>query len=54
VDSPGSSTWEQFIAEALAASAEIDEFDEVYRADDVHHWLERLARGEKAVCPEPL
>jgi len=26
---------------------------EVYRADDVHGWLERLARGESAARPKP-
>ena len=46
--------WDQFVAEALAAAAEIDGTGEVYRADDVHHWLERLARAENAAPPEPL
>ena len=26
---------------------------EVYRADDVHAWVERLARGQDAARPKP-
>jgi hypothetical protein len=34
--------------EALAADEEIERTGEVYRADDVHAWVERLARGQDA------
>jgi hypothetical protein len=46
---------EEFVREALAAGAEIDRTGELelYRAEDVHEYLERLARGEKAPPPEP-
>jgi predicted transcriptional regulator len=44
---------EAFVKEALAAGVEIDEKDEVYRSDDVHAWIERLARGEKPAPPKP-
>jgi predicted transcriptional regulator len=39
------------VTEALAADAEIDRTDEVYRAEDVHAWAERLAQG--VVSPRP-
>ena len=42
-----------FVREALAAGREIDRAGEVYRAEDVHAWLERLANGEKASLPRP-
>ena len=44
---------EAFVKEALAAGVEIDRTDEVYRAEDVHAWLERLAKGEKPASPKP-
>jgi predicted transcriptional regulator len=37
---------EEFVRQALAADHAIDEGGEVYSAEDVHAWLERLARGE--------
>ena len=43
-----------FVEEALAADRGLDEGDEVYAAADVHAWLSRLARGERAVRPRPL
>lgn len=42
-----------FVKEALAAEADIERTGEVYRAEDVHAWLERLARGEKPSRPKP-
>lgn len=44
---------EAFVSEALASDREIEEGGEVYAADDVHSWLERLVRGEKPVTPKP-
>jgi predicted transcriptional regulator len=43
----------QFVQEAIDADREIDEGGDVYRAEDVHAWLERLARGEKPSRPKP-
>ncbi len=37
----------EFVKEALAADRAIDLGGEVYSADDVHAWLERLAKGKK-------
>jgi predicted transcriptional regulator len=42
-----------FIKEALAADADIERTGEVYRAEDVHAWLERLAKGQKTSRPKP-
>jgi predicted transcriptional regulator len=42
-----------FVEEALAADRAIEEGDEVYAAADVHAWLSRLARGERAARPGP-
>ena len=44
---------EQFVREALEADRDIDAGAEVYAAGDVHAWLGRLARGEKAPRPKP-
>jgi len=33
------------VKEAIEADEEIERTGEVYRADDVHAWIERLARG---------
>lgn len=41
-----------FVKEALAADADIERTGEVYRAEDVHAWLERLAKGEKPSRPK--
>ena len=41
------------VQEALAADAEIERTGEVYRAEDVHAWLGRLARGASATRPKP-
>jgi predicted transcriptional regulator len=41
------------VKEALAADTEIDESGEVYRAEDVHAWMKRLAVDGKAQRPKP-
>jgi predicted transcriptional regulator len=41
------------VKEALAADSEIDKTGEVYRADDVHAWMKRLATEEAAPRPKP-
>lgn len=42
-----------FVEEAQAADRAIEEGDEVYAAADVHAWLARVARGERAARPKP-
>ena len=42
-----------FVQEALAADAAIDAGAAVYRAEDVHAWLGRLANNRKAARPRP-
>jgi predicted transcriptional regulator len=39
--------------EARAADADIEKSGMVYRADDVHAWMKRLAAGEPAPRPDP-
>jgi predicted DNA-binding protein len=41
------------ITEAIEADAEIDRTGEVYRADDVHAWVARLALGTVSDRPKP-
>jgi predicted transcriptional regulator len=41
------------VKEALAADADIEKTGEVYRVDDVHAWMKRLAVGESAARPKP-
>lgn len=41
------------VKEALAADDEIDRTGEVYRAEDVHAWAERLANGTATGKPKP-
>ncbi len=43
----------KLVKEALAADQEIDRTGEVYRAEDVHAWTERLAEGTAAGKPKP-
>lgn len=45
--------YRQFVKDALAADKAIDAGADVYAAEDVHAWLERLARDGKAVRPKP-
>jgi predicted transcriptional regulator len=41
------------VKEALAADAEIERTGEVYRAEDVHAWAERLAQKVASPRPKP-
>jgi predicted transcriptional regulator len=41
------------ITQAIEADAEINRTGEVYRADDVHAWVARLARGMVNDRPKP-
>lgn len=41
------------VKEALVADSDIEKSAEVYRADDVHAWMKRLAVGESAARPKP-
>jgi predicted transcriptional regulator len=41
------------VKDAIAADAEIDETGDVYRAADVHAWMQRLAVDGKATRPKP-
>lgn len=42
-----------FMHEALAARADMELGGAAYRAEDVHAWLERLAKGRKPRRPRP-
>lgn len=42
-----------FVRDALASKADVEAGGAVYRAEDVHAWLERLAKGEKPPRPSP-
>ena len=44
---------EAFVQEALAADRDVDAGGEVYAAEDVHAWLDRLASGETPRRPKP-
>ena len=41
------------VKEALAADTEIDRTGEVYRAEDVHAWMQRIAKGGTEPRPKP-
>jgi predicted transcriptional regulator len=41
------------VREAIEADAEIESTGEVYRADDVHAWMQRLAKDPTAKRPKP-
>ena len=41
------------VKEALAADAEMERSGEGQRADDVHEWARRVARGEASTLPKP-
>ena len=45
--------YSQFVKDALAADKAIDAGAAIYNADDVHTWLERLARDGKTERPKP-
>ena len=42
-----------FVREAMTADAEIEAGADVYRAEDVHAWLDRLANKRKVAFPKP-
>lgn len=42
-----------FVAEALAADADMGDTGKMYRAEDVHAWAERLTRDYKTRRPTP-
>ncbi|BAU47486.1 CopG family transcriptional regulator [Sulfurifustis variabilis] len=42
----------EFVREAIAADTAVEEGAAVYRAEDVHAWLDRLARHRKAPRPK--
>lgn len=42
-----------FLREAHASEAAIEAGASMYRAEDVHAWLERLARNPEAARPKP-
>jgi len=42
-----------FVEEALAADADLERTGEVYRAEDVHAWMARLAKNASAPRPKP-
>ena len=42
----------EFVREALIADTGVEEGAAVYRAEDVHIWVERLARNPKAAWPK--
>lgn len=44
---------EDFLREARVARKDIEAGGDVFAADDVHDWLDRLARGEAAARPKP-
>lgn len=41
------------VREAIAADARVEETGEVYRAEDVQAWMQRLAKGSRAARPKP-
>ena len=43
----------EFVHEALVSDAAVEEGAAVYRAEDVHPWLEQLAKNRKATRPKP-
>lgn len=42
----------EFVREALVSDAAVEEGAAVYRAEDVHAWLDRLVRNPKAARPK--
>lgn len=42
-----------FVQEALAADRAVEEGAAVYGVEDVHDWLERLAKRQKTARPKP-
>ena len=44
---------QNFVKEALAADSDIERTGEIYRAEDVHAWVERVSKGHKTPRPKP-
>ena len=44
---------QNFVKEALSADADVERTGEMYRAEEVHAWFERLAAGQKTPRPKP-
>jgi predicted transcriptional regulator len=44
---------QSLVKEALAADEDIERTGEIYRAADVHAWMQRLAAGESPPRPKP-
>jgi predicted transcriptional regulator len=44
---------QEFVTQALEADADVQATGEVYPADAVHAWLDRLATGKKSIRPKP-
>jgi predicted transcriptional regulator len=44
---------EAFVRDALEADEDIERGGEVYKAEDVHAWLERLASRKRTPRPKP-
>lgn len=42
---------QNFVKEALSADADVERTGDMYRAEEVHAWRERLATGQKAPRP---
>ena len=43
----------EFVREAIASDAAIEAGAAVYRAEDVHAWVEHLAKGARPARPRP-
>lgn len=43
----------EFVQEAMRSDKDIEEGGNIYRADDVHAWLERMAQGVATERPKP-
>ena len=44
---------QKLVREALAADADIEKTGEVYKAEDVHAWMQRLATEDSPARPKP-
>lgn len=43
----------EFVQEAMRSDKDIEEGGNIYRADDVHAWLKRMAQGVATERPKP-
>ncbi len=44
---------EGFVQQAIDSDADVERTGEMYRAEDVHAWIEKLASGKRASRPKP-